>query len=100
MAEEAACITPVEPVVGGLAVSLVCDDAVVAALLDLVRNDDGPRVRASSLHGLVRTGRHLSHALLSRVHVRFVLLILVILVHLSARQSNKSLSFLTRCWLL
>ncbi len=83
MAEETTRFTAVESVVGGLAVSLVCDHAVVSTFLDLVRNDHRPSVTSTCLHRLVRR-RHLRHALLGRIHVSLVLLILVLLVNLSA----------------
>ena len=51
MAVEAAELTPIKPIVGGLRVSVVRDDAVVSCLWRLVRGDHWTHVLASCALG-------------------------------------------------
>ena len=71
MAVEAASVSTFEPVVGGLTVTVVSDDTVVAILFDGVRDDNGSRVRHvvefPCLQGLGLLILHPIHASLSLV---------------------------------
>ena len=47
MAVEAAELTPIKSIVGGLGVSIIRDDAVVSCLWRLVRGDHGAHILAT-----------------------------------------------------
>ena len=97
VAEEPASVASAEAVVGGLRVGVVRDDAVVARLLDLVSDDHWPNIGAARhpWHLLGLLVLHPAHSLLSSVHVRLMLLVLVALFRVSADHGEESLSLLS-----
>ena len=100
MAVEAAELTPIKSIVGGLGVSVVRDDAVVSCLWRLVRGDDGANILAPSAlwHASWYLSLHLCHALLCLSQVYLVVVILIILSGATTDHSKEHFALLLRSW--
>ena len=100
MAVEAAELTPIKSIVGGLGVSVVRDDAVVSCLWRLVRGDDGAHILApvALWHASWHLSLHLCHALLCLSQVYLVVIILIILSGATTDHSKEHFALLLRSW--